>query len=41
MSDLFYSTKILLKNLKKGQFAQSLENGSDLYEHVQLSKVYN
>ena len=25
-------------NLKKGQFAQNLKNGSDIYEHVHLTK---
>ena len=36
MSGLFYSTKILLKNLREDQFVQNLKNGSDIYEHVQL-----
>ena len=24
-------------NLKKGQFAQNLKNGSDIYEHVEIT----
>ena len=36
MTDLLYITKILLKTKNlKGQFAQNLKNGSDIYEHVQ------
>ena len=34
MTDLFSSTKILIKTTNlKGQFAQNLKNGSDIYEH--------
>ena len=36
MTDLFYSTKILIKTKNlKGQFAEILKNGSDIYERVQ------
>ena len=36
VTDLFYSTKILIKTKNlKGQFAQNLKNGFDIYEHVQ------
>ena len=36
MTDLFYGTKILTKTKNlKGQFAQNLKNGPDIYEHVQ------
>ena len=35
MTDLFYSTKIIAKYLTKGQFAQNVRNGSDIYKHVQ------
>ena len=30
----------IARNLKKGQFAQNLKNGSDIYEHVHVSKVF-
>ena len=30
----------IAQNLRKGQFAPNLKNGSGIYEHVQLSKVY-
>ena len=36
MTDLFYSTRILIKTKNlKGQFTQNLKNGSDIYEHIQ------
>ena len=39
MTELFYSTKILTKTKNlRGQFAQNLKNGSDIYEHVQKVK---
>ena len=40
ISGLFDRTKILLKNLKNGQPVHNLKNGSDIYEHVQVSKAY-
>ena len=39
MTELFYSTKILTKTKNlRGQFAQNLKNGFDIYEHVQKVK---
>ena len=39
MTELFYSAKILTKTKNlRGQFAQNLKNGSDIYEHVQKVK---
>ena len=40
MSGLFYSTKILLKKLNKGSVCTKPKNGSQSYEHVQVSKAY-
>ena len=36
----FLQDQDIAKNLKNNQFAKNLKNGSDIYEHVHLSKVY-
>ena len=36
MTGLFYSTKILLKTLKKGSVCKNLKRGSDDYEHMMI-----
>ena len=38
ITDLSYSTKILLKKLTKSQFAHNLKNGSDIYDYVNVLK---
>ena len=39
MTELFYSAKILTKTKNlRGQFAQNLKNGFDIYEHFQKVK---
>ena len=36
MTGLFHS---IAQNLTKGQFAQNLKNGSDIYEHARKVKI--